>query len=83
MGDDGTTIGTYFNADEQADVLADFDERFESRSESVKDAMRLFLAADDAIDATGYDFDSEQSKRMFVRQAILDQFRREQAEDSA
>lgn len=80
MGDDGTTVGTYFNTDEQSELLDEFDERFgddPGRSAAVKDAMRLLLAADDAIDATGFEFDSERDKRMFVRQAILDQPRRE------
>lgn len=83
MGDDGTTIGTYFNADEQEGLLSEFDERFEDdpgRSAAVKNAMELSLAVESALDATGYEFEHPREKRMFVRQAILDKFRAEQAE---
>lgn len=76
MGDE-TTIGTHFSEDEQDGLLAEFDARFDNRSAAVKDAMRMYLAAEQAIDATGYAFPNERDKRMWVRQAILDQPRRE------
>lgn len=80
---DGTTIGTYFSDEEQDELLAEFDEAFgddPGRSAAVKEAMRMYLAVDEAIEKTGYDLD-ERGKRMFVRQAIFDRYRAEQDGD--
>lgn len=69
-----TTIGIWIGDDD--DLLDRFDRQFGrtdpqwSRSKEVKEAMRLHIAVAEAIDDLGYDFDSERSKRHWVRQAL-------------
>ncbi|MFB9804159.1 hypothetical protein ACFFQF_01055 [Haladaptatus pallidirubidus] len=77
---DGTTIGIWVG--ENDDVVDQFDEKLGthpkySRSESIKDAMALKIAVEEVLDEVGYDFDSERSKRHWVRQALLDHARDE------
>ena len=82
MPDDGTTIGIWIG--ENDDVLETFDDALEcgprypgSRSAEVKEAMRLASTVEETLDNLDYGFDSPQSKRHFVTQAILDHARRE------
>ena len=76
----GTTVGIWNGADDT--IFEEFDEHFGtdpsySRSKRIKDAMRLALAVDQALeDAGAEDFDiSERPLRTFLRQAVLDEFR--------
>jgi hypothetical protein len=68
--DDGTTTGVWFGP-RDIDTLEEFDEAFatESRSEKIKDAMRLYLDVESVLDEQGLDM-GEPSKRHFVWQAI-------------
>jgi len=71
---------------DEADVEA-FDEFFSdrtegrySRSREIKRAMKLHHAVEKAIrDAPEIEFDTEQSRRFWVRQAVLDMARRDAA----
>ena len=82
MPNNGTTIGVWIGADD--DVLDEFDDALEcgpryagSRSAATKEAMRLASTVEETLDNLDYGFDSPQSKRHFVTQAILDHARRE------
>lgn len=68
--EDGTTTGVWFGKGD-GDLLEDFDEEFaaESRSEKIKDAMRMYLAIEQTLDELDFDMD-ETSKRHWVQQAI-------------
>jgi hypothetical protein len=71
--DEGTTIGVWVGAEER--VVDRVDDRLgygDSRSQYVKDALRLRLAVEEALDTAGLEFDSEREKRAFLRQAVLD-----------
>jgi hypothetical protein len=72
-----------------ANVDTDFADRFDeyfgageygprSRSELLENAARMYLQIHTAIDATDYQFSAEPPKRHWVRQAVLDLYRREQ-----
>ena len=80
--DEETTIGIYFGP--RDDLRERFDEQLDegnasySRSGAVKDAMELYLVIDEVLDDFDFDFPNERSKRHFVRQAIVDQARREE-----
>ena len=70
-----TTIGVWIGDGETIDDR--FDDQLGSapaysRSRRIKDAMELYLVVEDVLDGSGYTFDSERSKRHFVRQALLD-----------
>jgi hypothetical protein len=70
---DGTTIGVWVAADDR--IVDRVDERLgygDSRSQYVKDAMRLRLTVEDALETADLEFDSEREKRAFLRQAVLD-----------
>ena len=77
----GSTTGIWFG--ESDELLEDFDETFGeteaqwSRSEEIKQAMRLHLAVSDVLDQHDLAFRTEQEKRMWVRQALLDKIRSE------
>lgn len=78
MAGNGTTVGIWVG--ESDDVVDKFDEALGSdpqysRSEKIKDAMRLYVAVEDAIENADYAFDAEQAKRHWVRQAVMDQVR--------
>lgn len=82
MATDGTTIGVWIG--EHDDMLSAFDaalacgpDHAGSRSEKIKYAMAMSTTIEETLDDIGYEFDAEPSKRHFVRQAILDQARRE------
>lgn len=82
--DEETTIGIYFGPDD--DLCERFDEQLSakagasySRSGAVKEAMETYLAIDDLLDDLDVDFPDERSKRHWLRQAIMDQARREQS----
>jgi metal-responsive CopG/Arc/MetJ family transcriptional regulator len=83
MSDTEETIGIWFGANE--DLKERFDARFGrpadySRSATVKDAMEMYLAIDDALEQANMEFTDERPKRAAVRQAILDMARAEAAE---
>jgi len=78
----GSTIGIWIGEDD--DLLDRFDREFGttdpqwSRSKEVKEAMELHIEVQRAIDGLdGYHFDSEVSKRHWVRQALRDMAARE------
>lgn len=85
MGSDGTTIGIWVS--ERNDIVERFDDVLGtrdsnySRSESIKEAMELYLTVEETLAELDYNFPAEQSKRHFVRQAILEQARREADRD--
>jgi len=70
-GNDGTTTGVWFG-DTDADLLEDFDDEFirDSRSEKIKDAMRLYLKVEQTLDEVGFSEMDEASKRHWVTQAM-------------
>lgn len=69
---DGRTTGIWIGDDE--DVLDRVDARRsgESRSEWIKNAMRLRLAVDGALDDGVTPYATKREKRAFVRQALTD-----------
>ena len=77
----GGTTGIWFGEDD--DLLDDFDDAFGtgqaqySRSDEIRQAMRLRLAVADVLNQHGLTFETEQEQRMWVRQALLDRIRRE------
>lgn len=70
MADDGTTTGVWFGTSD-IELLEEFDDEFatESRSEKIKDAMRLYLDVESVIEEQGLDM-GEPSKRHFVQQSL-------------
>jgi len=81
MPSDGTTIGVWIGANDS--VLTDFDEALEcgpehagSRSEEIKEAMRLYLTVRETVDEFPYEL-SGPSLRHETRQALIDKDRRE------
>lgn len=84
MSEDGRTIGVWIGADDR--LVEEFDAELAakagaqySRSAKIKESMRLYLAVEQTLDQIDYQFSAEQSKRAFVRQALLDHARREQS----
>lgn len=75
MGDGGHTTGIWVGEGE--DVLERVDERLgaESRSEWIKDAMRLRLAVDEVLADAQTPYATKREKRAFVRQILLDAVR--------
>lgn len=85
MSEDGSTVGIWVGADE--DVVDEFDEVFGdaadySRSETIKDAMRMYMQIESVIEDLDYDLEPEQVKRSWVRQALLDRVREEARDDA-
>ncbi|WP_049998867.1 hypothetical protein [Halococcus sediminicola] len=86
MADDsGQTIGVWIG--ERDDVLERFDDTLEcgpnhagSRSEEIKEAMRLAIVVQETVDDFPYD-PSGASLRHQVQQALIDKDRREAALD--
>lgn len=64
-------LGLYFN-DEQEALVEAFDERFdgEKRAAKVRDAMELYLAVEDALESSGLDDLTEDSKRRYLQSLI-------------
>lgn len=83
--DHGTTIGIYIGQDDGS-LIEDYDTahnpgtRTYSRSKAIKEDMRLGIAIQDTLDTIGYDLEGHML-RSFVRQAMLEQARREEAEE--
>lgn len=83
MTDGGTTIGVWVGEDD--DVIDEFDERLDcgpnhvgSRSEEIKEAMRLAVVVQETIDGFPYEIDGAPLRHQ-VRQALIEQDRREAA----
>jgi hypothetical protein len=81
MASDGTTIGIWIGADD--DVLREFDETLGcgpdhagSRSEAIKEAMRLAIAVEETVEGFPYDIDGAPLRHQ-VQQALIEQDRRE------
>lgn len=76
-----STIGIYAGA--EADMIEEFDEFFEtrpgsySRSREIKNAMRLYLSVQETLEELDIDI-PERSQSHWIKQALLDQARREQ-----
>lgn len=83
--DEDATTGTtgVWIGEDDAEMLAEFDDRFKAdrgRSRAIKDAMRLALDVHGALDAVGVDpeeFPSDRAFRAWVRQAVVDHANRE------
>lgn len=82
MGD-GQTIGIWVGEDE--DIVERFDRQLDkgktnsySRSKEIKKAMELHLEVEDLLESLEYDFPDARAKRAWLRQALLDHYRREQ-----
>ena len=77
MESDGTTIGIWVGPNE-TDVVEEFDERMNSgrgtysRSESVKEAMRLAVMIEDVLESRGYGGLDYRDREATVRQALID-----------
>ena len=74
-----TTVGVWIPREFD---LREFDERVcdgDARSKQIREAMQLLLAVEDVLDTAGLDLDGRE-RRMWVRQACLDQLRREREE---
>jgi hypothetical protein len=85
--DGGTTIGVWVG--EQNDVLDEFDAALDcgpghvgSRSEEIKEAMRLAVTVQETIADFPYEVTGPELRHQ-VRQALLEQDRREAAMDSS
>lgn len=85
MTSDGTTIGIWIGADD--DVLREFDDVHEcgpdhagSRSDAIKEAMRLSTAVEETIEEFPYDLDGAPLRHQ-VQQALIEQDRREATMD--
>jgi hypothetical protein len=75
--DSGTTVGVWIPED--SDLIEQFDREVcsgEARSKQIREAMDLLLTVEDVLSTAGMDL-SGRERRMFVRQALLDQIRRE------
>lgn len=82
MGSDGETIGIWVPEDDT--TVDDFDRVLGNklgsdytRSSKVKDAMDLYRVVEELLDELDYREMDEASKRHFVRQAILEEDRRD------
>jgi hypothetical protein len=86
MSDDGRTFGMWVNEDE-LDVIEEFDQLHNtgdgtySRSEQMKEALRLANAVAETKKRIGYDLEGHML-RSWVKQSMLDQARREVLEDT-
>jgi hypothetical protein len=86
MADDGTTIGVWIGPDDRA-LVEEFDavhnggDGTYSRSESIKEAMRLAVRIEETMTEAGLDHLDGRGRAAFVRQAILDEARRQRSED--
>lgn len=81
--DNATTIGIWIGEDD--DVLAEFDTTLEcgpghagSRSEELKEAMRLAVTVQETIEGFPYEVEGAELRHQ-VRQALIEQDRREAA----
>jgi len=77
MADDGTSVGTWFNARERRTILEPFDERFDDRSGAIRSAMRMYQYIDEALDDQDLEFATERDKRIWIRQAINNELTRQ------
>ena len=77
MPDDGTSVGTWFNARERRNILEPFDERFDDRSGAIREAMKMYVYIDEALEDQELEFSNERDKRIWVRQALNNELRRE------
>lgn len=77
MADESTSVGTYFNRRDIRNVLEPFDERFEKRSQAIKNAMRMYVYIDEALEDQDLEFANERDKRIWVRQAINNELTRQ------
>jgi len=88
MADDdtGTTIGVWIGPADR-DLVAEFDavhndgDGTYSRSDAVKSAMRLAVTIEETMAEAGLDHLDGRGRAAFVRQAILDEARRQRADD--
>lgn len=85
MTDEGSTVGIWVGADE--DVVEEFDSTFGdeagySRSDTIKEAMRMYLSIESVVSELDYELTPEQVKRSWVRQALHDRVRKEARDDS-
>lgn len=80
---DETTLGVWIP--KGSDLPERFDDQLAdgagySRSAEILEAMELLITVDRTLEELDYEFDSDASRRHFVRQAILEQARRESDE---
>ena len=79
--ENGGTVG--FWVPEDSDVITEFDRVVcdgEARSKQIRAAMRLLIAVEETLDETGYEMD-DRERRMWVKQACLDQLRAERSRE--
>ena len=78
MSDDsGSTVGVWIPDD--SDLIEQFDREVcgdDYRSKQIREAMELLIAVEEVLGTAGMDL-SGRDRRMFVRQALLDEIRRE------
>jgi len=76
---DGSTTGVWIPSD--SDLLARYDARFATgdRSAHIRAAMELHLMIDEVLEQADVadQIEAGRARRAFVRQAVLDQLRRE------
>lgn len=73
----GTTVGVWIPQD--SDLVEQFDREVcadAARSKQIREAMELLIAVEDVLGTADMDL-SGRDRRMFVRQALLDEIRRE------
>ena len=82
MSDDsGSTVGVWIPDD--SDLVDEFDRVVcdgNARSEQIREAMRLLIAVESTLDDAGYEM-SSRDRRMWVKQACLDQIRAERSRE--
>ena len=79
--ENGGTVGVWIPDD--SDLVAEFDRVVcdgEARSKQIREAMRLLIAVEETLDDAGYDL-SDRERRMWVKQACLDQLRAERSRE--
>ena len=79
--ENGGTVGVWIPDD--SDLVAEFDRTVcdgEARSKQIRAAMRLLIAVEETLDDAGYDL-SGRERRMWVKQACLDQLRAERSRE--
>ena len=79
--ENGGTVGVWIPED--SDVVAEFDRVVcdgEARSKQIREALKLLTAVEETLDDAGYDMD-DRSRRMWVKQACLDQIRAERSRE--
>lgn len=85
MSKEGTTIGIW--VDEGSDLVERFDRTFNkgegvySRSKAVKDAMEMAIEIENGLHRVGFEAMEGRDRRAWVKQALIDQARRERLED--